>query len=435
MTPEEINSCLSCDSSTSVSWWLHFVYWSSCYRDFLLICINGLSFFIVGVIGFILTRYFTKRRNEYESFQSYLSNIKDILTKESISDNNKEQIKLIIKALTEEVISSVDEERIRKVFNFLADASLIQKKAYPEIKELKVSQILKSIELKNIDLRNMEKLTDVDFSNSKLSNISFNNSNLTGAKFDSATLVNVDFRKAIVKDVTFKGATIQEKIWLDNKLTIDGDLTGIKMNKAIFYGGKDALKGIILKGAFIENTRFDGMNFQRTRWENSNFKETNFQSSNLSNSEFIDCDLENPDFSWPTTLDNVKFLKCKINESAFSTPMFSSNKFIFHQSRLTKITFKTYRTRHGSLTVNLSGSIFKDCELSEIEFNGRILEKVDFSGSKIINSNFKGANLVDADLSKTIIDDKTSFKNALYSENTKFPQDFSPIEHEMKKVD
>ncbi|MGK7941626.1 MAG: pentapeptide repeat-containing protein [Crocosphaera sp.] len=493
MTPEEINSCLVSNSSMSVSWLLHRVYWISCYRDSLLILINASNFIFVGLIGLILTRYFTKRRNEYESFQSYLSNIKDILTKESISDNNQQQIKLIIKALTEEVIYAVNEERVKKVFNFLADASLIQKKGYPGIKRLTISQVLKSIELKNIDLINIEKLRGVDFSNAKLSNISFQKSDLTGAKFDNADLVNVDFREAIVKNVSFKGATIDDikylskRNWLENKLIKDADITGIKIQNAKFYtvptisnnigscflGGYE-LEGMNFLKVIFENGQFLHTTLKETRWEKSNLKGTDFIISDLSHSDFIESNLEYTNFNCP--LDNVEFIKCKINKchfypiiSFFQNIAFDKSRFlqiisspqhlIFYQSRLEKVTFKAERFRQyqtmnfklfgfivklafiskapivsPNIIFNLSGSIFKDCRLIETTFDRTILKKVDFTNSRIINSNFQGANLVDADLSKTIIDDKTSFKNALYSENTKFPQDFSPIEHEMKKV-
>lgn len=205
----------------------------------------------------------------------------------------------------------------------------------------------------------------------------------------------------------------------------------------------------------LEDSTFLYQNIKKTRWEHSNFQRPHFNKSYLSSSEFIDCGFENTCFDTCIISEssNIKFIDCEINNSQFLTPGTLSQEFIFDKSRLIKVTFminqlspsqkrklKRLKILFGTkvfdaLKSNLSGSILKDCRLIETTFDRTILKKVDFTNSRIINSNFQGANLVDADLSKAIIDDKTSLKNALYSENTKFPQNFSVIEHEMKKVD
>lgn len=131
-------------------------------------------------------------------------------------------------------------------------------------------------------------------------------------------------------------------------------------------------------------------------YENCNFIGCDFSEYNLSHFKFIDCEFNACNLSLVklhnTALQSVKFTDCKLLGLLFD----ACNDFGF------SVSFDSCQLTHSSFyKVILKNTIFKDSQLTE----------VDFSSSDLSNARFENCNLSLAIFNETILF-KTDFRTA-----------------------
>ncbi len=147
-----------------------------------------------------------------------------------------------------------------------------------------------------------------------------------------------------------------------------------------------------------EDKKFEQLDLSEQKVTNKEFVacefvNCNFSKANLSNNDFVDCyfkgcNLALVQFS-NTGLKNVQFSQCKLMGIDFSkcnTFLFSVgfensqlDYSVFFQKKMKKTSFKDCSLKEVDFSeVDLSMSVFQNCDLLNASFNRSILEKTDF---------------------------------------------------------
>jgi fluoroquinolone resistance protein len=142
----------------------------------------------------------------------------------------------------------------------------------------------------------------------------------------------------------------------------------------------------------FENEDFSGKKLTSNEYDNCEFVNCNFTGSILNNADFMDCTFKNCNFSLAVVeearIKNIKFIGCKLMGLDFS----KCNDFLFsasfenchmdycsfYKKKMKKTSFVDCSLKDVDFAeVDLSGSIFKNCDLLNASFMQTILEKAD----------------------------------------------------------
>ena len=139
----------------------------------------------------------------------------------------------------------------------------------------------------------------------------------------------------------------------------------------------------------FKNSDFTKVQSLDKEFENCTFVNCNFSGLNLSNIVFYDtnfdtCDMSNANLN-NTSFQDVSFLNCKLLGLRFDACKTFLLEFKFTDSSL------NYSSFFG---LKIPKTIFKNCNLTE----------VDFSEADLNNTNFEGSNLLGAMFSNTILE-------------------------------
>lgn len=237
---------------------------------------------------------------------------------------------------------------------------------------------------RNADLEN----ADLSFAN--LDGSDFRDANVSGTNFKKAYLGNVDFRNTNLNDADLSGAVYTATTQFPENFVTD--------RSSLYF----IAPGITLSNGDLEEVSLTSGNLLGSRLNGMNLSKAQLGRINLSTS----------------TLNKVFF-----KEASLSGANLSDSKIVFssfEEAFLSSADFENAYLKESSfVSAKLLGANFRDASLTNI----------DLSKANLSKSDLRGADLEDS----TVVE--TSFKGALYSYKTKFPNGFSPEEHNMLLID
>ena len=165
----------------------------------------------------------------------------------------------------------------------------------------------------------------------------------------------------------------------------------LRTNSALQF--KIEMDKILHEQKSFENTDYSEKAVTDSEFYQCNFTKCNFTNSDLSDIDFIDCTFTDCNFTLclmkNSGFKDIKFNSCKIIGIDFSV----CNNFLFtisfndchldystfHSKKMRKTEFNNCTLKQVDFTkVDLTASVFKNCDLSNAIFNQTLLEKVDF---------------------------------------------------------
>lgn len=142
--------------------------------------------------------------------------------------------------------------------------------------------------------------------------------------------------------------------------------------------------GEVLRGREVVGEELAGLSWESARVLDCVFEECTFTSCNLSmtaltDTRFVDC----------------TFVGCKmlaVNWTATGAGSLLAQPLRFERCRLDGTTFAG---------LDLTGFVFRDCQLTDVDFSEAVLRRVDLGGSDLSGARFAETDLRDADLRGT----------------------------------
>lgn len=232
---------------------------------------------------------------------------------------------------------------------------------------------LNEIDLSNCNMNDFN-LKGISFQKCKLNYTSFKRANLNGVKFRGAKFEKTNFLSAFLKKSDFTGsqgdliainANMDFSILNHSKLN-NSNLDGAKL-RGVKFSNTD-LSGSLLRGALLNDSEIENSMF------NKNIRAKKIKAKNIkcSRSKFISANLDDSDIS------QSNFEHCEL--MGMSAKFINAKNAKFYHCNLGGTDFSNAR--------NLNDVVFENCQLSGAIFRGCDISKTKFNNSKIENAIF-----------------------------------------------
>jgi uncharacterized protein YjbI with pentapeptide repeats len=247
-----------------------------------------------------------------------------------------------------------------------------------------IIQITKKIKTKDEISIVKTNYSNQDFSGKDLSRKNFSNAiliktNLSNANLTSANLTSANLKKANLSGANLQGANLEF-----------ADFTGADLTNANFTGAD-------LSGASLLDTNLSDTNLTNVKLSGANLNGVNLNGVNLKGSDLYRVNLYRADLTGANltgaNLEGAELYRADLTDADLTG---------------------TDLTRASLIDTNLSGANLQGANLTRAN-----LTRVNLANANLTSANLKGAILIDAS----------------YNKNTKFPDNFNPLDKDMKNTD
>jgi len=247
-----------------------------------------------------------------------------------------------------------------------------------------IIQITKKISTKDEISIVKTNYSNQDFSGKDLSGKNFSNAMLIKTNLSSANLASASLRKANLKKATLNGAN------LNDASLEDADFTGADLTNANFTGAD-------LTRAILIDTNLSDANLTNVKLVGANLNGINLNGVNLNGIDLYHANLYRADLNGANltgaNLEGAELYRADLTGAEL---------------------YRTDLTRASLLDTNLSGANLQGANLTRAN-----LTRANLANANLTSANLKGAILIDAS----------------YNKNTKFPDNFNPLDKDMKNTD
>lgn len=333
-------------------------------------------------------------------------------------------------AITVLIIERLNERRNKKLLEQQEKNDLILQFGSPDkafaveaARKLRVKGWLADGSLSGAELSGAS-LSGTDLSKANLYGANLNEADLTNVNFTDANLEKISIKNAKLAHVNLHGANLYGTNLLEAKLELDGanlvqanfkevDLTGVNLTKAN------------LSGANLEKTDLTNTNLTMANLKDVNAKGTNFRRANLIKAN----------------LDGINLDGANLSEARYDSNTKWPQDFGYQYSGAIGPKAKLSNIAYPS--INLAGVDLNQISLKNANLMRANLEKTNFEGANLVlcsleGANLEGANLMRADLDRVNLRNANlvaanleyaelhlvSLKGAIYTDETKWPQNF-----------
>ena len=247
-----------------------------------------------------------------------------------------------------------------------------------------IIQITKKISTKDEISIVKTNYSNQDFSGKDLSQKNFSNAILNKTNLSNANLTSANLKKANLKKANLNGANLN-----DANLE-DADFTGADLTNTNFTGAD-------LSGASLLDTNLSDANLTNVKLSGANLNGVNLNGVNLKGSDLYRVNLYRADLTGANltgaNLEGAELYRANLTDADLTG---------------------TDLTRASLIDTNLSGANLQGANLTRAN-----LTRVNLANANLTSANLKGAILIDAS----------------YNKNTKFPDNFNPLDKDMKNTD
>ncbi|MGK7907287.1 MAG: pentapeptide repeat-containing protein [Synechococcus sp.] len=162
-----------------------------------------------------------------------------------------------------------------------------------------------------------------------------------------------------------------------------------------------------LSNVGLVNADFSNSNFASAEFENVDLSQAVFRGSDLSNTKILSSNLSQADLQ-EVDLENANICDANLQDANL--------------------------VRANLSEASLIDSNLQGVDLGQAHLKGANLADTNLKKANLTLANLSLANLVGADLNRANLD-RTILKDAIYSETTRFPEEFDPVQAGMKIVD